>query len=48
MWEGFPNDSGNSNGPVRTMKVWEFIYMLGGMVIAGYAVYGLIQSFSEK
>lgn len=48
MWEGFPDDGGDKNGPVRPMKVWEVVYMLGGMAMAGYAVYGLIQFFSEK
>lgn len=48
MWEGFPDDGGDRSGPVRPMKVWEIVYMLGGMAMVGYAVYGLIQSLTEK
>ena len=43
MFEGFPDGPDEKNyNKERPMSWWEVLYMLGGMAMVAYAIYGLI------
>lgn len=43
MFEGFPDGPGEEDHDnERPMSWWEVLYMLGGMAMVAYAIYGLI------